>query len=113
MDPAGKKQLVLSGSKCVASYNPDTGKQHWTVDKVPTEQYVASLVYTDGLLFLTCGFPTFHNMAIRPDGSGNVTKTHVVWRKKKVPAQGVLCAVAGRVGAVLLHDLGQGIFPLL
>jgi outer membrane protein assembly factor BamB len=81
VEAAGKTQLVLSGSKCVASYDPDTGKQHWLIDG-PTEQYVASLVYGEGLFFLTAGFPDFHNMAIRPDGSGNITKTHIVWHEK-------------------------------
>ena len=78
-DLAGKKQMVLTGSKCVASYDPDTGKQLWIVDG-PTEQFVASLVYLDGLLFLTAGFPEYHILAIRPDGTGNVTKTHIAWR---------------------------------
>jgi outer membrane protein assembly factor BamB len=78
-------QMVLSGSKCVASYDPDTGKQLWIIHG-PTEQYVASLVYANDLLFLTCGFPERHLMVIRPDGNGDVTNTHVVWRQKGVPA---------------------------
>jgi len=81
IEAAGKKQLVLSGSKCVASYDPDTGKQLWIIDG-PTEQYVASLVFHDGLLYLTAGFPTFHLMGIRPDLEGNVTKSAVVWHNK-------------------------------
>jgi outer membrane protein assembly factor BamB len=81
IDHKGQKQLVLSGSKCVASYDPDTGKQLWLIDG-PTEQFVASLVYLDGLLFMTAGFPEYHVMAIDPSGSGNVTKTHVLWHHK-------------------------------
>src|SRR5262249_50268801 len=54
-------------------------KQLWIIDG-PTEQFVASLVYGDGLLFLTAGFPEHHIMAIRPDGTGNVTKNAIVWR---------------------------------
>lgn len=78
----GRNQLVLSGSKCVASYDPDTGAQHWILDG-PTEQYVASLVYSEpsNLLFLTCGFPERHLMALRPGGSGNVTGSAVVWHE--------------------------------
>jgi outer membrane protein assembly factor BamB len=80
IEVAGKKQLVLSGSKCVASYDPDSGKQIWIIDG-PTEQYVASLVYTEGVLFLTTGFPEYHLMGIDPTGQGNVTRTHVVWHE--------------------------------
>ncbi|MGA2064485.1 MAG: PQQ-binding-like beta-propeller repeat protein [Thermoguttaceae bacterium] len=73
-----RTQLMLSGNRCVASYDPRTGKRQWIIDG-PTEQFVASLVYNGELLFLTAGFPDFHIMAIRPDGAGNVTKTHVAW----------------------------------
>lgn len=78
IDVEGQKQLVLSGSKCVASYDPDTGKQIWIIDG-PTEQFVASLVYKDGLLCMTAGYPTYHIMAIDPRGKGDVTDTHVIW----------------------------------
>ena len=78
----GRTQMMLSGSLCVASYDPRTGKRHWIVDG-PTEQYVASLVANGELVFLTAGFPEFHIMAIRPNGHGNVTKTHVVWHTTK------------------------------
>lgn len=79
---AGRNQLILSGSKCVASYDPDTGQQHWIIDG-PTEQFVASLVYDEKYLYLTCGFPTKHMMAIDPTGSGNVTETHVIWHTRR------------------------------
>jgi outer membrane protein assembly factor BamB len=81
IEAAGKKQLVLTGSKCVASYDPDTGKQNWIIDG-PTEQFVSSMVLHDGILLLTAGFPVHWVMAIDPSGSGNVTKTHVLWSKK-------------------------------
>jgi outer membrane protein assembly factor BamB len=82
VETAGKKQLVLTGSKCVAGYNPDTGTQNWIIDG-PTEQFVSSMVLHDGLLLLTAGFPENWIMAIDPNGSGNVTKTHVRWANKK------------------------------
>lgn len=78
----GKKQLVLTGSKCVASYDPDTGKQNWIIDG-PTEQFVSSMVLHDGVLLLTAGFPEHWVMAIDPNGTGNVTKTHILWARKK------------------------------
>jgi hypothetical protein len=75
----GVTQLVLSGSKCVTGYDADTGKLLWIHDG-PTEQYVASLVLHQGILFLTTGFPEYHLMGIRPDGEGNITNTrHIAW----------------------------------
>ena len=81
---AGRTQMVLSGDKCVASYDPNNGRLHWLIDG-PTEQYVASLVYSEraGLLFMTGGFPDHHLLAIKPDGLGNVTHTKIVWRTNK------------------------------
>jgi outer membrane protein assembly factor BamB len=110
VDAAGKKQLVLSGSKCVASYDPDTGKQHWIIDG-PTEQFVASLVYTQNVFFLTAGFPDYHNMGIRPDGAGNVTTTHVLWHEDKVPARKaayVPSPIANEDCFLLVSDGGKG-----
>ncbi len=78
----GRTQMILSGSKCVASYDPHNGRRHWIIDG-PTEQFVASLVDNGKLLFMTAGFPEHHILAIRPDGQGNVTDTHVVWRTQK------------------------------
>lgn len=80
----GRMQMVLSGTKCVTSYNPDDGKLLWIIDG-PTEQYVASLVHSEktGLLYMTGGFPDHHLLAIKPDGIGNVTDTHIAWRTNK------------------------------
>jgi outer membrane protein assembly factor BamB len=83
---AGKTQLVLTGSETVTSYDPDNGNLLWFING-PTEQFVASPVFTDDVLFLTAGFPTYHNMGIRPDGAGNVTRTHVLWHEKDTTAR--------------------------
>lgn len=81
---AGKTQMVLSGTKCVTSYDPHDGKLHWMIEG-PTEQFVASLVHSErtGWLYMTGGFPEHHLMAIRPDGSGDVTNSHVQWHTNK------------------------------
>lgn len=86
VDAGGKKQMVVTGAKTVIAYNPDDGKQLWNIDG-PTEQFVASPVFNGELLFITAGFPTYHNMAIRPDGEGNVTKTHIAWHENKTIAR--------------------------
>jgi outer membrane protein assembly factor BamB len=80
----GRAQMVLSGDKCVASYDPNSGVQLWVIDG-PTEQFVASPVYSakEDLLFVTGGFPDHHILAIKPNGQGNVTHSHIVWRTNK------------------------------
>lgn len=86
VEAGGKMQMVLTGNECVASYNPDNGDLIWII-KGPTEQYVASLVYGDGLLFMTAGFPDYHNLTIRPDGVGDITKSHIHWHESKTIAK--------------------------
>ena len=74
----GRTQMILSGSKSVASYDPHDGARHWVMDG-PTEQFVASIVYSHDLLFVTGGFPEHHVLTIAPNGSGNITQSHVKW----------------------------------
>jgi outer membrane protein assembly factor BamB len=79
-EAGGRVQLVLSGSKCIAGYDPDTGKLLWMIDG-PTDQFVASMVFSDRTqwFYMTGGFPKHHVMAIRPDGTGNITSSHIAW----------------------------------
>jgi outer membrane protein assembly factor BamB len=101
VEAGGRAQLVLTGSKCVASYDPDTGKQLWLVNG-PTEQFVSSVVLHDGVLLLTAGFPQHWVMAIDPTGSGNVTKSHVLW--SKLGEGGYVPSPVARGGMLFLVD---------
>jgi outer membrane protein assembly factor BamB len=78
----GRMQMILSGSKSVASFDPHDGSRIWLIDG-PTEQFVASMVDNGKLLFMTAGFPDKHLLAIRPDGRGNITDTHIAWRTQE------------------------------
>lgn len=77
---AGRTQLIQCGDRCVASFDPETGKQLWTVDG-PSQEFVATPVYSEnaGLVFVSSSWPKQILLAIRPDGSGDVTGTGVVW----------------------------------
>jgi hypothetical protein len=83
-EAGGRTQMVLSGSMCVTSYDPNDGRLHWIIDG-PTEQFVASVVYSRqaDLFFMTGGYPEHHLLAVRPDGVGNVTKSHIAWRHNR------------------------------
>jgi outer membrane protein assembly factor BamB len=81
---SGRNQMVLSGDKSVASYDPDTGKLHWYLNG-PTDQFVASLVYNPGadLLFVTGGFPEHHLLGLRHDGRGTIGEAQIAWHHTK------------------------------
>lgn len=91
----GITQMILSGSLCVASYDPRNGKRHWIVDG-PTEQFVASMVYDGKYVFATGGYPERHILAIRPGGKGNVTDTHIAWRTTRGAAYVPSPIISGR-----------------
>lgn len=78
---AGRTQLIQCGDRCVASFDPDTGQPFWKVDG-PSEEFVATPVYSEkaGLVFVSSSWPSRVLLAIRPDGSGDVTRTHVAWQ---------------------------------
>jgi hypothetical protein len=104
----GRTQMILSGSKCIASYDPNTGDRHWIMDG-PTEQFVASVVYNKGLIFVTGGFPDKHILTIDPTGSGNITKTKFVkWRHYRRGVSYVPSPVAVGPYFMLVSDNGIG-----
>ena len=81
---AGRMQLVQCGDRSVAGFDPETGKQLWIVDG-PSQEFVATPVYSEktGLVYISSSWPKRFLFAIRPDGTGDVTKTHVVWRDNR------------------------------
>ena len=74
----GRTHMVLPGSKCIVSYDPNDGSRHWTIAG-PTEQFVASMVFDGKLFYMAAGFPTHHVMGIRPDRKGEVGDSQVAW----------------------------------
>ncbi|HSA02690.1 MAG TPA: PQQ-binding-like beta-propeller repeat protein, partial [Candidatus Paceibacterota bacterium] len=80
----GRAQLIQCGDRCVTSFDPDTGKPIWTVDG-PSEEFVSTPVYSEkaNLVYISSSWPKQVLYAIRPNGAGNVTQTHVAWRDSK------------------------------
>jgi outer membrane protein assembly factor BamB len=81
IDVGDRDELVVSGQRRVAAYDPDTGRELWTVRGM-TFEVIPTPVVGHGLVFASSGRagPTF---AIRPGGSGDVTRTHVAWSTPK------------------------------
>ncbi|MCE9567922.1 MAG: PQQ-like beta-propeller repeat protein [Planctomycetes bacterium] len=75
-------QVVIPGAQCVYSYDPETGKELWRVTYTGFSN-VPRPVFANGLVYVSSGYFAHELMAIRPDGQGDVTATHVAWRFKK------------------------------
>ncbi len=78
VNEGGRAQLITCGGDEVRSFDPATGKTLWWCDG-PTDVCVAGLCHADGVVFATGGYPKRTRLAVRANGSGNVTATHVVW----------------------------------
>jgi outer membrane protein assembly factor BamB len=81
---AGKMQMIFLGNQEVVSFNPDDGSRYWFV-KGPSIDYCASPVYNEksGLVLISSAWPQRYLLAIKPDGAGDVTDTHVVWKSSE------------------------------
>ncbi|HTN75848.1 MAG TPA: PQQ-binding-like beta-propeller repeat protein [Pirellulaceae bacterium] len=78
----GRTQVVLPGAGAVCAYDPTTGAELWRVNN---EGYsvIPRPVFGNGLVYVSTSYDSAAVLAIRPDGSGDVTDTHVVWTLKK------------------------------
>jgi outer membrane protein assembly factor BamB len=78
----GEKQLITPGSNVVSALNPKNGEEIWRV-RYEGYSVVPRPVFGHGLIFLSTGFDQASTLAIRPDGRGDVTDTHVAWTMGK------------------------------
>jgi outer membrane protein assembly factor BamB len=76
---AGRDQLVSVGAYRAVSYDPLTGREIWRVSYGSGFSNVPRPVYHDGLLYITTGFMQASLLAVRVDGTGDVTRSHVAW----------------------------------
>ena len=76
-------QLISVGAFRVRAYDPLTGREIWRVRYDEGFSNVPRPVFGHGLVFITTGFQQPELLAIRPDGRGDVTKTHVAWSLKR------------------------------
>jgi outer membrane protein assembly factor BamB len=76
-------QVVSVGAYRAAAYDPQTGKELWRVNYADGFSNVPRPVYGHGLVYIATGFQQPTLIAVRPDGSGDVTKTHVAWTLRR------------------------------
>lgn len=81
---AGKMQMIFCGNKEIASYNPNNGTKYWFVNG-PSEDFCSSPLYNEknDLVLISSAWPQRILMAIKPDGAGDVSGSHIAWQTKK------------------------------
>jgi len=76
----GKPMLISIGSKATYGYDPFTGKELWRIEERSSHSGSTRPVAGRGMVFYPSGFPTGELLAVRPNGRGIVSDTHVAWR---------------------------------
>jgi len=75
----GKKQIISPASGMVGAYDVTTGREIWRV-MYKGYSVIPRPVFAHGLVFIGTGYDSPSVLAIRPDGTGDVSATHVVWK---------------------------------
>lgn len=81
VEEGGRKQIISPSAYDTISYDPQTGEELWRV-KHGGMNAASRPVYADGIVYIVIGDagPTLY--AVKTDGSGDVTDTHVAWSMK-------------------------------
>ncbi len=79
IDAAGTPQLISLGAEAGFAYDPRTGREIWSTQHSGHSSSPRP-VFGEGLLYVTTGHGKTELWAMRVDGTGDVTGTHVVWK---------------------------------
>ncbi len=111
-EAAGKTQIITLANPWVIAYTLAGGQELWRAQLLENE-VVPSPVFAGGLVLLLS--PGARLIALRPDGAGDVTKTHVAWTDEgNVPdivspvSQGELVFTVNSGGLVKCLQTGDG-----
>ncbi len=76
-------QMISVGAKAAYGYNPANGRELWKV-RYAGYSNAASPVFGDGLVYIITGFGRTELLAVRIDGTGDVTDTHIAWQSRRL-----------------------------
>ncbi|MBN2508099.1 MAG: PQQ-binding-like beta-propeller repeat protein [Verrucomicrobia bacterium] len=112
IDTAGTSQVIALGLPWLIAHDPADGSELWRADCLEGE-VTPSPVFADDRLFVVS--PNIYLMAIRPDGRGDVTKTHILWKAEDgIPdigspvSNGELVFVVNTPGMLTCYDARDG-----
>ncbi len=106
----GKTQIVVSGGAYVTSHDPKTGKEIWRSGGLNPEnsrnyRIIASPVAANGIVYAPSRKTPL--LAIRADGKGDVTESHLAWKMEDRAGPDVPTPISDGTYFYVLNDFGQ------
>ncbi len=77
----GNPLLLSAGAKAAYGYNPRTGEEIWRV-QYPDFSTAPRPVFNGNLAYFVTGMTKGEMLAVKTDGTGDITETGIVWRNK-------------------------------
>ncbi len=83
IDVGGGEQIVNVSAFRTSGHDPASGRQVWEVVYPRGFSNVPRPVFGHGLVYVSTGFQQPTLLAIRADGAGDVTRSHVAWQLRR------------------------------
>jgi outer membrane protein assembly factor BamB len=80
---AERTQVLSTTAQWLVSYNPKDGSEWWRARIGTGYSLIPRPVLDQGVAFVCSGFMKPEMFAIRIDGSGDVSQSHLVWKKSR------------------------------
>ena len=78
----GKTQMLSICSKAAYGYDPLTGREIWKINHAGFSGATRPL-YDRGVAYFSTGHGKGEMIAVKTDGQGDVTDTHILWRNNR------------------------------
>ncbi len=78
-----REQIIGVSAFRTTGHDPRTGEEVWRVRYPNGFSNVPRPVHGHGMVFVSTGFQTPVLLAVRTDGSGDVTRSHIAWRLRR------------------------------
>ena len=87
IEVGGHEQLVSPSAGATIAYDPATGRELWRV-RSGGMNAAARPLFGHGLIFATTAYSGCQLFALRPDGKGDISDSHLAWKfGKSVPSR--------------------------
>ena len=114
VDVNGRSEIVVNSSVGISGHDLATGRRLWHIDEMNRFPVPAPLVQ-DGVIYSSRGYRSSPFFAIRPGGTGDVARSHVVWRVpsgapyiSSIVVYDGLIYMVGDVGVLTVTDAKTG-----